>query len=295
MDSDTMSLYDSMDQELSESLHEALACKTCALTDLTKMLYCKHRKAGVYNPLHDPPFKTHSPCSHQILTGGNLDGSNDDNDGVPPKTTQSGPGSIAQPHGYRDIMTREQRKTYFLQIKQYRDRDVNRDVLLARYRVDYHIHLHWMARRGMLALCRNTDDVHDFRQWKWKLANGGVQGGGSNCGPESSSAQGRAMPRGSRARRSNIATSTRRMRRWGWPDDSELFMLYQTTLWRHGWMARRERLVEVNANWARIVKERLRQRRRVTTWKLFWRRGSKTSPLREMEQDLGETFGEEIR
>ncbi|KAL5356619.1 hypothetical protein BJX96DRAFT_171778 [Aspergillus floccosus] len=213
-------------REQRDALAEALSCTTCIITDLTRATYVKHLRTGLYNPFHDPPFTISN--NPESLTPSSSPSPLDDD--VSPDTIASTGTSIGTaphiPPSYSSLMTPSQLTRYHAQVTIYQSHDSARDVHFARYRVDYHIHLHYLRQRGMLTLCRNADDLHEFRDWKWRVFL---------------AADNPAEPR--------------RPRRWGWPGDAGLFMLYQMPLWRRGWSARRECVEQARVKWALIVEE----------------------------------------
>lgn len=222
----------------SDALAEALSCTTCTLTDLTRATYLKHLQNGLYDPLQDPPFTiTNNP--EALPLSSSLSPFDDDvaPDTIPPTGT-----TPHTPASYSSLMTPSQLTRYHAQIASYVSHDPAHGVDFARYRIDYHIHLHYLRRRGMLSLCRNADDLHEFREWKWKVFL---------------------------AAEDPVEPRCLRPRRWGWPGDAGLFMLYQMSLWRRGWAARRECVERARVKWALIVEE-YRRWRWIEAWREMW-------------------------
>ncbi|KAL4896003.1 hypothetical protein BDV59DRAFT_199225 [Aspergillus ambiguus] len=223
-------------QDLKDAIEEALSCTSCILTDLTRFTFQKHLRTGLYHPRNDPPFTVSNNPEYPIPS---------EDEPVSPRTVlpPSSPAASPTPQtpSYQSTMCPSQRSLYHALISAYQAHDPKNDVHVARYRVDYHIHLHYLHRRGMLTLCRNTYELHAFREWKWKMRRGSGDGTSSS---------------------SSSSDTHLRPRRWGWPYDAGLFSLYQMPLWRRGWRVRREKVVRMRAKWSRLVDRRRRQRRR---------------------------------
>ncbi|KAK1143841.1 hypothetical protein N8T08_005954 [Aspergillus melleus] len=311
------------EQELNTSLTESLACQTCTIK-IPRAIYHRHLESQIYVATRDPPFRLSraevnglsafglsspdttptlsaedtSESGHQIspyttLPSEDIPDNDDDNENTPiaPHAT---PPPRRKP-GYQSLMTTTQRAAYETQVKRYMADVPGKDVAMARYHVDYHVHLHGLSRRGALTLCRDVKEMHELRKWRWKMAQMDVQAS-SMQGEEGT---GRTSPQGEgngcsgdegnedRKRKRNHVT----VRRWGWPGDSHLFMMYQTALWRQKWLVRQKHLDEVRVKWAAIMAERQRQRKCVKV-KLFWGNGYKNL-LREIELEEP-WFGEHI-
>lgn len=110
-------------------------------------------------------------------------------------------------------------------------------ILFAHYQVDYHIRQHYLARRGVLTLCRDTKDLHQLRKWQWKMAD--IDSVRSSEPVEIKAAG---------------------YRGWGWPNDTNLEMMHQNIMWKRSSRARLKRVREVRARWAVIMEERRKQR-----------------------------------
>lgn len=224
-----------------------------------------------------------SPCTIEP------DGSDDEDTSIAPHEI---PSRKRRP-GYQALMTEAQGKAYQRQIERYAAEVPDQDVAMARYHADYHAHLHWLSRRGPLTMCRDVKEMHELRKWRWKLAQLDVQamheaaatsaenGGSGKEATEDGAPQKPPQP-----------PPRALARRWGWPGDSHLFMMYQTALWRQKWVVRQTHLSEVRIKWAAIMEERRRQRKCVKV-KLFWGHGYK-GLLREIELEEP-WFGEHIR
>ncbi|KAJ5272498.1 hypothetical protein N7478_007623 [Penicillium angulare] len=129
--------------------------------------------------------------------------------------------------------------------------DAELSVLLAHYKVDYHIHQHYLSYRVPITLCRDAHDLHSLRKWNWKMAeidavihSESKPEPGSE--PNSSNSNTREWPVG--------------CRKLGWPDDETLKMVHQTLLWKRAWRGRQKKLEEVRARWVVIMEERRRER-----------------------------------
>lgn len=183
-------------------------------------------------------------------------------------------------------MTEAQREAYKRQVEGYLAQVPDCDVAMARYHADYHVHLHWLSRRGALTLCRDVKEMHELRKWRWKMAQLDLQAweDAREAASQVASQTGNSGPNGGDAREDRISKRPPRsttIRRWGWPGDSHLFMMYQTALWRQNWVHRLKHLDEVRVKWAAIMEERRRQRKCIKV-KLFWGQGCKDL-LREIE------------
>lgn len=110
-------------------------------------------------------------------------------------------------------------------------------VLFANYQVDYHIRQHYLARRGVLTLCRDTKDLQQLRQWQWKMTD---------------------IDTGAMVQSVSIEAAVQRG--WRWPDDANLEMMHQNIMWKRSSRARLKRVREARARWAVIMEERRRQR-----------------------------------
>ncbi|KAI9045377.1 uncharacterized protein KD926_008804 [Aspergillus affinis] len=303
------------EQELNISLFESLTCQSCAMK-IPRTTYHRHLESQIYVATRDPPFRlsraelnglrafglspsnttppgaedtheidTENQISPHTLAPEDICDDDDDDDDTTPIAPHATPSPRRRP-GYRALMTAAQRAAYEDQVKRYVDELPGRDVAMARYHVDYHVHLHWLSRRGALTLCRDVKEMHELRKWRWKMAQMDVQAASSQ-GEEGSACSGDDGDEdgGDRKRKRNGVT----VRRWGWPGDSNLFMMYQTALWRQKWWVRQKHLDEVRVKWAAIMAERHRQRKCVKV-KLFWGNGYKNL-LREIELEepwLGE-------
>ncbi|KAH8423559.1 uncharacterized protein LDX57_001319 [Aspergillus melleus] len=302
------------EQELNTSLSESLTCQTCTIR-IPRATYHRHLESQIYVATRNPPFRLSRAEVNGLRAFGlsspdttptpsaeeNIENEIDTKTQLSPHTTLS-PEDIPDdedentpiaPHarppprrrpGYQSLMTTTQRAAYEAQIQRYVADVPGKDVAMARYHVDYHVHLHWLSRRGALTLCRDVKEMHELRKWRWKMAQmdvqaASMQGEGSGCSGDEGNED--------RKRKRKHVT----VRRWGWPGDSHLFMMYQTALWRQKWLVRQKHLDEVRVKWAAIMAERQRQRKCVRV-KLFWGNGYKNL-LREIELEEP-WFGEHI-
>lgn len=110
-------------------------------------------------------------------------------------------------------------------------------VLFSHYQVDYHVRQHYLARRGVMTLCRDNSDLQQLRRWQWKM---------SDIDSISSAKPAEIEPAGAR--------------QWSWPSDKNLEMTYQHIMWKRSSQARLKRVREVRAQWAIIMEERRKQR-----------------------------------
>ncbi|XHG00002.1 hypothetical protein AWENTII_003476 [Aspergillus wentii] len=214
------------EQEMNKTLQEALSCTTCTPTPAKPAFYAD-LAAGIYNPTRDPPFTRHHQKS---------------DDAVSPLEAVP----VYMEPGYGCLVTEAQRERYWELVAREREDEVdmgmgledeNEDAeLYARYKVDYHIHHHYLARCGVLTLCRNVEEMHELRKWRWRLD--AVDGRGET--------------------RKGL-----KMRRWGWPGDENRSMMLQTALWRRRWRGRQERVEEAGIKWMGIMEERRKQREKM--------------------------------
>ncbi|KAJ5104443.1 hypothetical protein NUU61_001790 [Penicillium alfredii] len=117
--------------------------------------------------------------------------------------------------------------------------------LFAHYQVAYHIRQHYLARGGVLVLCRSSDDVHQLRRWQWEMAH----------------ADGTlSADTGDKVMEEDEVPWVVDCERWQWPHDANLLMMHQSALWRRRWRRRQRRVEEVRVRWALIMEERWRQR-----------------------------------
>ncbi|PLB45955.1 hypothetical protein P170DRAFT_478886 [Aspergillus steynii IBT 23096] len=276
--------------ELNIALSESLACKTCAI-QLPRATYQRHLQSQIYVSTRDPPFVLSRAALNGLsafgLTAPVASPGEDQGSLGTVEMDDDGEDTTIAPHeipprkrrpGYQALMTGSQRETYERQVKKYVAEVPNRDVAMARYHADYHVHLHWLSRRGALSLCRDVKEMHELRKWRWKMAQLDVQAAEEAASPAENTGSGEdATEDGTPKKPPRRVTA----RRWGWPGDSHLFMMYQTALWRQKWMVRQKHLDEVRIKWTAIMEERRRQRKCVKV-RLFWGHGYKNL-LREIE------------
>ncbi|KAJ5688896.1 hypothetical protein N7462_003288 [Penicillium macrosclerotiorum] len=213
------------DTDILEALDEAFKCTKCQIAVTQSSMKADIDK-GAYNTNCYPPFFR---CHH----------TRDDN--ISPLDTQS----QCEELSFWKRISPAQRECYYSRVEQTlntlieenKDIDPEVAVLFAHYQVDFHIRQHHLARRGVLALCRNADDMQQLRHWQWKMNDLDSM------------------------RPVNLEkTWPDSCRHAGWPGDQSLEMLHQTLMWKRASPARRKRLEEVRARWAIIMAERRRQR-----------------------------------
>lgn len=118
------------------------------------------------------------------------------------------------------------------------DPDAEMTTMLGFYRVDYHIHLHYVAGRGILSFCRDVADVHALRRWRWEVASpSGHWDEDEGSGPRT------------------------RQRSGLWSDGPEF--MDQVSLWRRRWRERKARVEAARLRWVGIMEERRVQGSRV--------------------------------
>ncbi|GKZ37113.1 hypothetical protein AbraIFM66950_008505 [Aspergillus brasiliensis] len=149
-------------QKQNASLQEALSCTTCAITHIPKKIFHQDRIKGIYNASRDPPF---------LIPG--LTTTTEDRE-IPPDEIPSDQTDVKEEEGrptanYTHLLTPTQKQAYNTQIQIYLSHDPTDDYPFAKYRVDYHIHVHYLLRRSMLGLCRDLPDVYEMKDWKKRL------------------------------------------------------------------------------------------------------------------------------
>ncbi|PYI06127.1 hypothetical protein BO78DRAFT_419021 [Aspergillus sclerotiicarbonarius CBS 121057] len=275
------------EDELHLSLQEALTCTTCAITHIPKTIFHRDLTKGVYNKARNPPFKLiggswterererevapeeipipspspHSQHSPSYEHNHNRDHNHDDDNND--KGTIST--HLTTPH----LLT-----TYQTLLQTYLTHDPERDESFAHYLMDYHIHVHYLLRRGVLGFCRDVKDVYEMKAWRGKVHEIDHSGVGVGVGV------GWQQPARSRT---------------GWVDDANLLMVYQMALWRKRGLVRQKKVEENRARWAGIMEERRRQRRkqRSVRVRLYCSQAGDRCFLREVVDEVG--LGEKIR
>lgn len=215
----------SLNNSKCEALDEALQCTVCQNL-ITEMSMNHDINKGSYIATSYPPYFLH-------------ESTRDDN--ISPLT----PTPKENNHSYWTFMSLSQRQLYYQLVERILNEELNKPikldaetaVLFAHYQVDFHIRQHYLARRGVLTMCRNTSDMNQLRKWQWNMAEIDAVTKGTTV---------KSWPKGSR--------------QLGWPNDGNLEMAHQTHLWRKSWRARRKRVEDVRAKWAIVMEERRRQR-----------------------------------
>ncbi|PYH48860.1 uncharacterized protein BP01DRAFT_353160 [Aspergillus saccharolyticus JOP 1030-1] len=236
---------------------------------------------------------------------------------TPPSTP---PSSIsAQSHLYEALIAQ-----YLLDSD---DESGNQDVAVARYRADYHIHVHYMLRRGVLSICRDGRDVYELKGWKGRLHavdsgqidleqletrmmdwRDGISGkGGGGAAGKSFGGYYASNPYQPYYPSSSPTMALPRTQRLGaWPDDANQLMASQVALWRRRGLSRQRRVEDVRIRWAFIMEERRRQRlaalaqaqqkatNSVKVRLYCSQAGGDRNLIREIEVD-GRSFGDLIR
>ncbi|PYI18557.1 hypothetical protein BO99DRAFT_165032 [Aspergillus violaceofuscus CBS 115571] len=300
-----------IDEELTTALHEALTCTGCiTILRIPKSTFRADTASGRYDPARTVPFESsqadpdlaphemppaiaseddeemdleaeeaghpgrHARCltpeiraeqQHRYISYAEL---------TPPSTPPAS--SSAQGHRYDALVAR-----YLLEGEDTASDDGsdNEDVAFAKYRADYHIHVHYMLRRGILGICRDGKDVYELKGWKGRLhavdsglvdleelesgmmdwrygiirekGGGGTAGGGYYSSNPYQSYYPAPSP---------MAALPRTQKLGGWPDDANQLMASQVALWRRRGLSRQRRVEDVRIRWAFIMEERRRQR-----------------------------------
>ncbi|RAL12748.1 uncharacterized protein BO97DRAFT_442974 [Aspergillus homomorphus CBS 101889] len=361
--SSALSSSSAEDEEMTTALHEALTCTSCAIDRIPKSTFRADTAAGRYDPSLPMPFRSQDRefeiAPDEMFPDSDADGRrNDDkdemdieNDGVdlhprlwrsaspttarthsaeqrgryisyaeltPPATPPSGSDSTG--HLYEALVAR-----YFV------SHDSAADVAFARYRADYHVHVHYMLRRGVLGVCRDGKDVYELKGWKrrlhavdsgeialeqlesgmvdWRDGMMGGGGGGGGIGKGGGGGYYASSPYQSYYPAPSPTAALPRTQRamGGWPDDENQLMVYQVALWRKRGRSRQRRLEDARIKWAFIMEERRRQRLAALAQaqhqktassvkvRLYCSQaGGDRNLIREIEMD-GRSFGELIR
>ncbi|KAJ5980888.1 hypothetical protein N7481_008186 [Penicillium waksmanii] len=217
--------------DLLEALEEALGCTKCQIT-ITEAIMKGDINDGVYNSSHYPPFFVNKRTR-------------DDN--ISPLDTET---KHTDPTWWRRISVSQRERYYVLvennlnrALEETKNADPEAAVLFAHYQVDYHIRQHHLARRGVLNLCRDSNDLHELRSWQWDMA---------------------AIDRLISGKEIEVTDEDEGWlpaeRMWGWPTDQNLEKTHQVILWKRSWPTRRKKLKAVRAKWAVIIEERRKQR-----------------------------------
>ncbi|KAE8152519.1 hypothetical protein BDV25DRAFT_137838 [Aspergillus avenaceus] len=160
----------SEEERMSSALHEALNCDRCRIT-LTPDLFQEHCRTGVYSPIRDPPFLSDRVTS-SVTGGSKLRGPVAvDIRKMPLRATVP----FGTRPGYGRRLTKAQCKEYSDQVKRYESEDADGSWMFARYRIDYHVHAHYMAQRGPIGLCRDAGDKAQLRCWYAEWAGVKIQ------------------------------------------------------------------------------------------------------------------------
>ncbi|OOF94783.1 hypothetical protein ASPCADRAFT_507691 [Aspergillus carbonarius ITEM 5010] len=205
----------SEDEELTTSLQEALTCTTCAITHIPKTIFHRDLTNGIYNNSRQPPFQLVRSSWDSIIEKENDLAPEE----LPPSTPTSNPDTSPLIHILH--ATPQQIISYKAQIQTYLTHDPTRDEAFAQYRMDYHIHVHYLLRRGGLGFCRDVKDVYEMKAWRGKLHE-------MDSGALGEVGWQKPSPR----------------LRMGWVDDANLLMVYQMALWRKRGLVRQKRVEE---------------------------------------------------
>lgn len=183
-------------------------------------------KNGKYNVKHYPPFFQSNVINDESIPPFDIAEECDDQ-------TYWKHVALPQRQRYYEIVEQNLNKI----LDQTKEIDPDTALLFAHYQLDYHIRQHYLARRGVLTLCRDNADLQQLRKWQWKMSD--IDSATS-----------------SKPAKTGLAGA----RQWGWPRDQNLEMTHQHIMWKRSLRARLKRVREVRARWAIIMEERRKQR-----------------------------------
>ncbi|KAJ6007528.1 hypothetical protein N7540_011504 [Penicillium herquei] len=217
------------EDSMCESIEEALSCQKCTLC-ITEAIMRVDIENGTYDASQYPPSFS-NPSTRD--------------DDISPFDTPAPKNNLS----HWTVITVPQRQRYYeLVEKNLNNRldaedpaDAELAILFAHYQVDYHIQQHYLARRGILTLCRDSRDMHSLRRWQWRMNLTEI-----------------VLQQNSED--SNQRTWPSSSREVSWPKDDNLQMLHATILWKKSSRARKEHLEQVRIKWAAIMEERRKQR-----------------------------------
>ncbi|KAJ5737655.1 uncharacterized protein N7483_002780 [Penicillium malachiteum] len=218
---------DAEEGSMYESIEEALSCQKCTLC-ITEDIMRVDIKNGTYDTSKYPPSFS-NPSTRD--------------DDISPFDTSTPKNNLS----HWTVITIPQHQRYYELVEKNLNNRIDAEdtadpelaILFAHYQVDYHIQQHYLARRGILTMCRDSKDMRALWKWQWQMSM-------TDAGLEQNSNDQRPWPNGSR--------------RVDWPNDDNLQMLHATILWKKSWRARKEHLEQVRIKWAAIMEERRRQR-----------------------------------
>ncbi|KAF7585606.1 hypothetical protein BBP40_010483 [Aspergillus hancockii] len=171
---------------------------------------------------------------------------------------------------YEPWMTLSQKELYENLVDQLVSQDPKRNERFARYRVDYHIFVHYKYSRGVLSLCRDRKDVDEMKCWMKGMADGGSKLRDwteqmaklhaielvSGTDPDRDKAA-MPVPGNWKVYVPDLDVS----RDSPWPNDEKLSMKHQEDLWEQRELTRQKRVQKSRDEWKKVMKERARQRR----------------------------------
>ncbi|RAH71775.1 uncharacterized protein BO66DRAFT_48565 [Aspergillus aculeatinus CBS 121060] len=305
-----------IEEELTTALHEALTCTGCTtILRIPKSTFRADTASGRYDPARTVPFNPAQAdpdlAPHELPPATSSDDDEMDleaDDAVhsgpqarcrtqespksqveqqhryisyaeltPPSTPPSS--SSVQGHLYEALVAR-----YLLEGEDDTSDDGSNseDVAFAKYRADYHIHVHYTLRRGTLSICRDGKDVYELKGWKGRLhaVDSGLidleelesgmmdwrygiireKGGGGTVGKGEGGYYSSNPYQSYYPAPSPMAALPRTQKLGGWPDDANQLMASQVALWRKRGLNRQRRVEDVRIRWAFIMEERRRQR-----------------------------------
>lgn len=208
-----------------EALEEALNCTKCTVDNIESALTADIN-SGAYNISEYPPYFPNN--------------SKTDAEKISPLDTES----TCRESSIWKIISPPQRQRYYELVEQYLNHELDNPVpvdadvavMRAHYSVDAHIQRHYLDRRSMLQLCRDEEDLEDFREWRWIMVE--------NCSIH--------YP--------DITPYPVGDSRVEWPNDGNGAVAHQERTWKQDGRAREVCVEKARAKWASIMAERRKER-----------------------------------
>ncbi|KAE8352771.1 hypothetical protein BDV28DRAFT_120572 [Aspergillus coremiiformis] len=149
---------------------------------------------------------------------------------------------------FEEFMTPSQKELYEAFVDRFISQDPERNLDVARDRVDFHIHVHYTSSRVPLSLCRDKRDADELKDWMWRM----------NRLDEVDSPAGKCWGQ-------RLPTNSSVLDGAPWPEDRVL-MAHVEYLWEKRDSIRQRRLEKSRMKWEKIMEERERQRQQRLEW-----------------------------